>query len=83
MAGVPRLVTNNRIIIDNVQQFEGGIFGPGYNPSKVTAQTWGRVEMSFQSCSNLSFSYQGPTAYGSGSIPLTRLATPAGLTCTQ
>ena len=74
-------VINNRIIIDNVQQFEGGIFGPGYNPSTVTALTWGRIEMSFQSCSNLSFSYQGPAGYGSGSIALTRLTTLAGCTC--
>lgn len=60
----------------------GGRFPPNFNSSQLQNQPWGTITFTFTDCNNGRVSWQ-PTAngYTSGSIPITRLTMPAGLTC--
>jgi streptogramin lyase len=60
----------------------GGQFPPNFNPARVNAKAWGTITFTFTDCNNGQVSWQ-PTAsgYTSGSMPITRLTMPAGLSC--
>ena len=60
----------------------GGFFPPNLNPSQLYNQPWGTIIFTFTDCNSGQVSWQ-PTVegYTSGSIPITRLTIPAGLSC--
>jgi hypothetical protein len=60
----------------------GGLFPPNFNPSQLQNQPWGTITFTFTDCNSGQVSWQPIVAgYTSGSIPITRLTMPAGLSC--
>lgn len=60
----------------------GGRFPPNFSASQVQTQAWGTLTFTFTDCNNGTASWQPTvTGYTAGSIPITRLTMPAGLTC--
>ena len=60
----------------------GARFPPNFDPTQRQNQPWGTLVFRFADCNNGQVSWQ-PTAagYSSGSMAVTRLTMPAGLTC--
>ncbi len=76
-------ITGNTAVLQAWQAAgPGGLFPPNFNASEVQSQPWGTITFTFADCNNGQVSWQ-PTAtgYTSGSIPISRLTMPAGLTC--
>ena len=63
-------------------QTTGGQWIPNFNPANVTQPSWGTLTFSFTDCNHgrVDFDSTMP-GYGMGSMNLTRLTQPAGLTC--
>jgi len=63
-------------------QTQGGQWIPNFNPANVTQPSWGTLTFSFTDCNHgrVDFDSTMP-GYGTGSMNLTRLTQPAGLTC--
>jgi hypothetical protein len=60
----------------------GGRFPPNFDPSRVQNQAWGAITFTFTDCNNGQVNWQPIVAgYTSGSMPITRLTLPAGLSC--
>jgi Pregnancy-associated plasma protein-A len=60
----------------------GGRFPPNFDTGQVQGQLWGTLTLTFTDCSNGHVNWQSVIpGYASGSIPITRLTMPAGLTC--
>jgi hypothetical protein len=59
-----------------------GRFPPNFDPSKLQNLLWGMLIFTFTDCNNGQVSWQPVVAgYTSGSMPITRLTMPAGLSC--
>ena len=60
----------------------GGRFPPAFDPAQVQNEPWGTITFTFTDCRNGTASW-APTAsgYSAGSIPITRLTMPDGLSC--
>jgi hypothetical protein len=55
-----------------------------FNPNDVTETVWGTSTVTFNSCNSASLSYSSnEPGYGSGTIPMERLASVAGLKCSD
>ncbi len=67
-------IEGNRIVINEVVRPTGAIFGPDYDPSQVTREPWGSMELTFTGCDAATVSYSGPEAFGEGSFSLIRLS---------
>jgi hypothetical protein len=66
-----------------VQIASGARFMPNFNAAQVVRTNWGTLNFTFTDCSTGSMAYVSSVAgYGSGTIPLSRVTLPAGLTCT-
>ena len=60
----------------------GAAFPPNFNPSSITQNDWGSITFTFTDCTNGTVSWVSKLpGYGSGTLPLTKLANTAGLTC--
>jgi hypothetical protein len=60
----------------------GGLFPPNYDPANTQVVSWGNVTITFADCSHATLNYSSTLAgYNAGTIVLTRLTQPAGLTC--
>lgn len=60
----------------------GGRFPPNFDPTQIQNQLWGTITFTFTDCNKGTASWQPVVAgYTSGSIPITRLTVPAGLSC--
>jgi len=68
--------------ISQVLQTTGGKWIPNFDPSKTTNIPWGTLTFTFTDCNSgrVDFNSSVP-GYGVGSMNLTRLTLPAGLTC--
>ena len=64
-----------------VYQATGGRWIPDFDPSQIVNSPWGTLTFTFTDCSHGSVDFNSTTGYGSGSMSLTRLTLPAGLTC--
>ena len=53
------LVEADRVTFDNLQQFSGPVFGPGFDPDALVAADWGTLEFTFSSCDSGSLVYAG------------------------
>lgn len=76
-------ITGNTAVLSAFQTAgSGGRFPPNFNAAYLQAVPWGTMKFTFTDCNNGIASWQ-PTAagYTAGSIPITRLTMPAGLTC--
>ena len=76
-------ITGNSAQLQGFQPIgSGGQFPPNFNPAQLTNTPWGTLTFSFSDCNHGQASWQ-PTAagYASGSMPITRLTMPAGLSC--
>jgi hypothetical protein len=74
-------VEANRIVFEDVYTARGARFGAGFDPDEVVLSRWGRLEFTFESCSQGSVSYAGAEGYGSGTHALQRLTTLDELSC--
>ena len=74
-------VDANRIVFEDVYTARGARFGAGFDPEDVVLSRWGRLEFTFESCTQGSVSYAGAEGYGSGTQALTRLTTLDELAC--
>jgi streptogramin lyase len=76
-------ITGNTAVLQGYQPVgPGGRFPPSFNGSQLQKQPWGTITFTFTDCNDGTVSWQ-PTAagYTNGSIPISRLTMPAGLTC--
>ena len=63
-------------------QGPGGVFPPYFNAHQVTEQSWGTLTFTFSDCNNGNVQwYSSVPGYGSGSLAISRLTLPAGLSC--
>ncbi len=81
-AGVARLQPDGSYLADQVNITSGGLFGPDFDPGQVVRQTWGSLILTFTDCESALLTYASVLPeYGSGTQNLTRLSTPAGISC--
>jgi hypothetical protein len=76
-------IIGNTAVLQGFQPVGSSVrFPPNFDPSHVQNQPWGTITFTFTDCNNGNVSWQ-PTAtgYTSGTMPITRLTMPAGLTC--
>ncbi len=74
--------SGNTATITQVIQTIGGRWIPNFDPSKLTQISWGTLTLTFTDCNNGRVDFNSPVAgYGVGSMMLSRLTLPDGLTC--
>jgi len=72
---------DGELVIPEVFQTRGPIFGPDFDPNDLELIPWGEMRFTL-SCGTGSMSYDGtPAGYGAGSMDLERLSSLEGLTC--
>ena len=60
----------------------GGRFPPNFDPTQLGNQSWGTITFSFTDCDHGLVAWRPTQAgYTAGTLPITRLTTPAGLSC--
>jgi hypothetical protein len=76
-------ITGNTAVLQAFQKTgNGGRFPPDFDPSKLQNLPWGTLVFTFSDCNSGQVSWQSEVAgYASGSMPVTRLTMPAGLSC--
>jgi hypothetical protein len=67
--------------VSSVLQPTGGRWIPNFDPSHVTNSPWGTLTFTFTDCNHGKVEFASSVGYGAGSMNLTRLTQPAGLTC--
>ena len=74
--------SGNRAVINEVYLTEGGRWIPNFNASNVNNRLLGKLRFEFQNCSSgkVEFESTDPN-WGVGSMNLTRLSLPEGLSC--
>jgi glucose/arabinose dehydrogenase len=74
-------IEGDRAIVDVVQT-RGGRWIPNFDPTQIVNDAWGTLHFSFDSCSSGTVEFSSAVGgFGSGSMHLTRLTQPSGLTC--
>ena len=73
--------SGNTATIAAVEQPSGGRWIPNFDPSKVVHNAWGTLTFTFTDCDHGKVDFNSMAGYGTGSMKLTRLTQPAGLTC--
>jgi sugar lactone lactonase YvrE len=71
----------NTATIDAVEQPSGGRWIPNFDPSRVVRNAWGALTLTFTDCNHGKVDFTSVAGYGTGSMDLTRLTMPSGLTC--
>jgi len=71
----------NTATISQVVQSTGGRWIPNFDPSHIVSNAWGSLTFTFTDCNHGKVDFVSTLGYGSGSMNLTRLTQPAGLTC--
>jgi hypothetical protein len=76
-------ITGNTAVLQGFQKAGvGGRFPPNFDPSKLQNLLWGTLVFTFADCNHGQVSWQPVAAgYASGSMPITRLTMPEGLSC--
>lgn len=65
-----------------VVQTTGGRFIPNFDPAQVSNPPWGTLNFTFTDCQNGKVDFNSTAGFGTGSMTLKRLTTPAGVSCT-
>jgi glucose/arabinose dehydrogenase len=74
-------INGDQAIVDVVQT-RGGRWIPNFDPTQIVNEPWGSLLFRFDSCSSGKVEFSSDIGgYGSGSMQLTRLTQPAGLSC--
>jgi hypothetical protein len=71
----------NTATITNAFQPSGGRWIPNFDPSRVVNNPWGTLKFTFTDCAHGKVEFASTSGYGTGSMNLTRLTQPAGLSC--
>jgi plastocyanin len=71
----------NTATITHAVQPSGGRWIPKFDPNSIVFVTWGALTFTFTDCNHGKLDFISSAGYGSGSMNLTRLTLPAGLTC--
>jgi len=76
-------ITGNTAVLQAFQKTgTGGRFPPNFNPAQLQNLAWGTLTFTFSDCNSGQASWQPVVAgYASGSMNITRLTLPAGLSC--
>ncbi|MEQ1517119.1 MAG: hypothetical protein ABL931_11595, partial [Usitatibacteraceae bacterium] len=74
-------VQGSKIIFPTVYRPQGGLFGDGFDPTRITNTPWGTLELEFQNCNSLTMRFAGPPAFGNGERTMTRLTALDQLNC--
>ena len=72
---------DGRIAISEMLRPRGAMFGPGFDPADVVREPWGSLEIVFHGCDRATASWEGPPAFGSGSMELVRLSSIDDVAC--
>ena len=59
----------------------GGRWIPNFDPAQIVHNAWGTLVLTFTDCNHGRVDFNSVLGYGTGSMNLTRLTLPAGLTC--
>jgi hypothetical protein len=59
----------------------GGRWIPNFDPQQIVNNFWGTFSLTFTDCNHGKVDFNSVVGYGAGSMDLTRLTQPAGLTC--
>lgn len=67
----------------DVTQSTGGLFPPNFNAANIVTIPWGTFTVEMIDCANLNFKWapEDETKFSAGTMPMTRLAINAGLSC--
>jgi len=71
---------DNTATVTSAEQPTGGRWIPNFDPSRVVNNGWGTLTFNFFDCNHGKVEFFSPD-YGTGSMNLTRLTQPAGLSC--
>ncbi|HEX4480720.1 MAG TPA: plastocyanin/azurin family copper-binding protein [Rudaea sp.] len=73
---------NSNTVTVEAFQDTGAKFPPNFNASDITQTDWGSLTFTFTDCTNGTMSWNSKLpGYGSGTLPITKLANVDGLTC--
>ena len=78
--GVGTYSGNDPVIVP-VYQATGGRWIPDFDPSQIVNSPWGTLTFTFTDCNHGRVDFNSIRGYGSGSMNLTRLTQPVGLSC--
>ena len=67
--------------INFVEQPARGRWIPNFDPNLVVHNWWGTLTFTFTDCNHGTVNFDSMIGYGTGSMDLTRLTQPAGLSC--
>jgi hypothetical protein len=73
--------SGNTATVSAVYQPTGGRWIPNFDPSRVVNHPWGTLKFTFTDCNHGKVEFASTAGYGAGSMNLTRLTQPTGLTC--
>ncbi len=73
--------SGNTATITDVALPTGGRWIPNFNQNAIVLNPWGTLTFTFTDCNHGKVDFSAMRGYGSGSMNLTRLTLPAGLTC--
>jgi hypothetical protein len=71
----------NTAALTAMVQPTGGRWIPDFDPDRVVSNSWGALTLTFADCNHGNADFTSALGYGAGSMTLTRLTQPAGLTC--
>lgn len=71
----------NTATLAAVTQPTGGRWIPNFDPTRIVANSWGSLTLTFTDCNHGKVDFTSTQGYGAGSMNLTRLTQPAGVTC--
>ena len=73
--------SGNTATITEVEQPTGGRWIPNFDAKQIVRNNWGALTFTFTDCNHGRVDFNSLTGYGTGSMNLTRLTLPAGLSC--
>jgi hypothetical protein len=73
--------SGNTATITGVALPTGGRWIPNFDQNAIVLNPWGTLTFTFTDCNHGKVDFSSLSGYGSGSMNLTRLTLPAGLTC--
>jgi hypothetical protein len=73
--------SGNAATITDVALPTGGRWIPNFDQNAIVRNPWGTLTFTFSDCNHGKVDFSSVRGYGSGSMDLTRLTLPAGLTC--
>src|SRR5439155_2302330 len=70
----------NTATVTSVYQPTGGRWIPNFDPDRIIDNVWGTLNLTFTDCNHGKVEFASTQGYGTGSMNLSRLTQPAGLT---